>query len=193
MAAKAHATAAHIKSLSNTVRRARPSLLRQAVHACVLPILLYAAEAWWPGKSRPNKGKITSNRVGTHLQKLGVILHIALRGILPVYRTTPLGSLYRESAIPPIEIALNSRTETAAIRLHRLDNRHPLVRRMKCPPTTTQMRFQRLAARAPTNLEWTDPLALPPWEPNESHDAALLRVGHQKDLSKAQAAHAFHN
>src|SRR5439155_14094905 len=113
-------TATHLKSLSNTIRGAQPNLLHQAVRACVLPILLYAAEAWWPGKSRPNRGKIISNRIGMHLQKLGVTLHIALRGILPVYRMTPLGSLYRETALPPIEIALDSRTESSAVRLHRL-------------------------------------------------------------------------
>ena len=57
-----------------------------------------------------------------YLQKLGIILYIALRGIFLVYRMTPLKSFYREAAILPIEIALNSCTETIAIHLYRLDN-----------------------------------------------------------------------
>src|SRR5437667_11620852 len=100
-----------------------------------------------------------SNRIGTHLQKLGVIYHTALRGILPVYRTTPLGTLYRETALPPIEIALDSRIESSAVCLHRLDAQYPLVRRAKRTKSTPQTRFQRLATRLPPNTEWTDPIA----------------------------------
>jgi len=108
-----------------------------------------------------------------------------------VYRTTLLSSLYRETALPPIEIALDSHAEASAVRLHRLDNQHPLTRRLKHSKTTTQTRFQRLAARVPSNTEWTDPLTLPPWEPHECHETALLKVGYQKDLPKDQAAQAF--
>ena len=45
MAAKAAGHAAGIKALGNTVRGAPPRLLRQAVQACVVPVLCYGAEA----------------------------------------------------------------------------------------------------------------------------------------------------
>jgi hypothetical protein len=45
MAAKAAGHAARIKALGNTVRKAPPRLLRQAVQACVVPGLCYGAEA----------------------------------------------------------------------------------------------------------------------------------------------------
>ena len=52
MAAKARRIASGIQALSNTVRGAPVQLLRQAVQACVLSVLCYGAEAWWPGASR---------------------------------------------------------------------------------------------------------------------------------------------
>jgi hypothetical protein len=45
IAAKARRAVGGIKALSNTVRGAPVQLLRQAVQACVLPILCYGAEA----------------------------------------------------------------------------------------------------------------------------------------------------
>ena len=43
--------------------RGTPRLLRQAVQACVAPVLCYGAEAWWPGLSRTRNDKAISTRV----------------------------------------------------------------------------------------------------------------------------------
>src|SRR5437762_9496892 len=73
LAAKAKRTAAGIRALGNTVRGAPPRLLRQAVQACVQPILCYGAEAWWPGTHRIRRGKRVSNRVDSLVRKLDTI------------------------------------------------------------------------------------------------------------------------
>jgi hypothetical protein len=95
-----------------------------------------------------------------------ILLHVvqnnALRGILPVYRTTPIPALYREAAIRPIQITLDHKPSLAAARMKRLDSRHPLVRRTARPRAHNfDTRLLRTAARAcPT--ESHDPLVLPP-------------------------------
>ena len=53
MAAKAMQTAAGIKSIANTARGANAHLLQRATVACVISVLCYEAEAWWPGRHRP--------------------------------------------------------------------------------------------------------------------------------------------
>ena len=74
---------------------------------------------------------------------------------------TPLRFFYRELAILPIEITLDSCAKTIAIHFHKLDNQYLFICKMKCLLITTQIQFQKLATRALTNLEWIDPLALP--------------------------------
>ena len=49
LATKAKQTAAGIKSLANTVWGAKACLLQCATIACVISVLCYGAEAWWPG------------------------------------------------------------------------------------------------------------------------------------------------
>ena len=81
LAAKAKQTAAGIRSLANTVRGTRAHLLRQATVACVISVLCYGAEAWWPGRNRPrprNQGSV-SNRVDSSLSCLDRVLRDALR------------------------------------------------------------------------------------------------------------------
>ena len=119
LAAKAKQIAAGIKSLANTVRGARALLLRHATVACVISVLCYGAEAWWPGRRRPRNQTYISNRVDSALSWLDRVLREALRGTLPVYRTTPTSVLHRETAIPPIEIILDQKR--AAARLRTLD------------------------------------------------------------------------
>ena len=101
LAAKAKQTAAGIKSLANTVRGAKDLLLRHATVACVIPVLCYEAEAWRPGRHRPRNETYISNLVDSALSWLDRVLRDALRGTLPVYRTTPIAALLRETAIPP--------------------------------------------------------------------------------------------
>ncbi|KAI0991708.1 hypothetical protein K3495_g16479, partial [Podosphaera aphanis] len=96
-AAKALKVANALRCLGNTVRGASPRLSRQAAFACVLPIAHFGAETWWPGKSRTINGRVICNRVGSHLGKLGKVYTATARAILPVYRTTPIAALLRET------------------------------------------------------------------------------------------------
>jgi hypothetical protein len=109
MVVKAKYTAAGIRALGNTIRGAPAQLLRQAVQACVQPVLCHRIETWWPGSSRKQKGKILSNRLEGLLRKLDTVQNEALRGALPVYRTTPAAVLQREAAILPVRLALDYR------------------------------------------------------------------------------------
>lgn len=51
---------------------------------------------------------------------------VALRAILPVWKTTPSIILQREAATPPIHHTLDYLCELAALRLHKLETHHPL-------------------------------------------------------------------
>jgi ribonuclease HI len=190
MAAKAAAHAAGIKALGNTVRGAPPRLLRQAVQACVVPVLCYGAEAWWPGLSRTRNNRTVSNRVQGLVHKLEVVQNNALRGTLPVYRTTPIPALHREAAIPPIQVTLDHKAALAAARIKRLDARHPLVRRTTRPRAYEfDTRLLRTAAKAgPTELH--DPLVLPPWERGANKDDASIGyiAGRTKEEAAAECA-----
>lgn len=165
LAAKARQTAAGIKALANTVRGASALLLRQATVACVIPVLCYGAEAWWPGRHRAQKQTYISNRVDSSLSCLDRVLRDAIRGTLPVYHTTPTPVLHRETAIPPMEIILDQRSASARLRAYRIDNRHPVHRRLfrvRAFPSYTRL----LRAHPPwlEGLELVDPLSHPPWQ-----------------------------
>lgn len=85
MATKGRQAAAGLAMLGNTTQSAVPSLVRRAVHACLLPILTYAAPAWWPGQVRKNKdGKEIQNGVSAYCRKLDKSQNVALRAILLV-------------------------------------------------------------------------------------------------------------
>jgi hypothetical protein len=190
MTAKARRAASGIQALSNTVRGAPVQLLRQAIQACVLPILCYGAEAWWPGKSRIVGGRETSNRVDNLAERLDLALRQALRGALPVYRTTPIPVLHRELGISPIKLALDHRRAALAARIKGLDRRHPLVRRYTraayTPPYTT--RFTRAAVQfGPTELH--NPLAAPPWAYSARKKDS--QVGFISGHTKEQSAQDF--
>ena len=107
MAARARQTAAGIQALANTAQGVKASLLHQAVISCVLPILTYRVDAWWPGLARSCGSRLTSNGVNSTLSHLESTLRQAIRGTLPIYRTTPIPILHREAAIPPLELTLN--------------------------------------------------------------------------------------
>ena len=71
MASKGRKVVAGLNMLGNTVQGVETGVIRRAVHACILPILTYAAPAWWPGRTRFNKqGKIIRNGVDGQLRSL---------------------------------------------------------------------------------------------------------------------------
>ncbi|KAI0997798.1 hypothetical protein K3495_g10391 [Podosphaera aphanis] len=118
-----------------------------------------------------------SNLVKGYLSLLQKVVRTSARAILPVYRTTPAAALYREAGLPPPEIALDSKLRQAALRIHRLDPRHPL-RRRNMWILSQQRRVSRLSGWA-LNLpptEYLDPLVDPPWQAKESWCSRTRRV-----------------
>lgn len=51
MASKGRKAAAGLTMLGKTTREVNATTMRKAVHVCILPILTYAASAWWPGRN----------------------------------------------------------------------------------------------------------------------------------------------
>ncbi|OHW94806.1 reverse transcriptase protein [Colletotrichum incanum] len=83
--------------------------------------------------------------------------------VIPVYKTTPVPILQREAALPPAEVMLDAKLHKASVRIHRLDERHPLRTRLRDRPGPDS-RLRRMASLTDTNADYIDPLDLPPWE-----------------------------
>ena len=60
-ATKAQAVAYHLRGLSNTKHGPLPAAVRSAVRACIEHVLLYGAEAWCPGTTRPQWSQPTKD------------------------------------------------------------------------------------------------------------------------------------
>ncbi|KAI0998014.1 hypothetical protein K3495_g10177 [Podosphaera aphanis] len=175
--AKALKVAQAIRCFGNTISGVPPHLSRQAAAACVLPIAHFAAETWWPGRTRKKGRKTVSNRVSGHLAVLDKLYSTVARPILPAYRTTPCTALLREAGIQPAELVLDTISIQPAIRTRRLDSRHPLfVRGQDSTHFPALSRFSRSIKKIPFS-ERIDPLRLPPWAIKESDQGSLARIG----------------
>ncbi|KAJ3454128.1 hypothetical protein MRS44_018022 [Fusarium solani] len=169
-AAKAKAVAYHLRGLANTKHGPLPSAVRSAVRACVEPVLLHGAEAWYPGTSRPrwnqpSKDVPSSNQ---HLiQRMTEAMNQSMRAILPVWKTTPIAALHRESGIPPVAQLLEARRLRFSARLKSLDEAHPLASRTCLPRQPTyhdliKRKYQALPeGNFRTRLRRTDELLAP--------------------------------
>lgn len=149
VASAARKAVSGLNMLGNTVRGVDVRIIRRADHACILPILTYAAPAWWNGRSRINNaGKTIRNGVEGQLYRLDKVQNTALRTILPVWRTTPIRIMQREAGTPPIEHTLDCLCELASLRLHKLEPRHPLrLRTKKTYDSLHPTRLETLAQR----------------------------------------------
>lgn len=108
MASKGRRAVAGLNMLGNTMKGVDVKVIRRAVHACILPILTYAATAWWGGRTRINNaGKTIRNGVDGQLKRLDNVQNIALRTILPIWRKIPIKIMQREAGTPPIEYTLD--------------------------------------------------------------------------------------
>ena len=84
--AKAKKIAQHIRGLARTTYGPPANALRKAAITCVLPTLLYGAEVWYSGRTKPERtgrGEV-STRVGWHINALDKALFLTARGVLPV-------------------------------------------------------------------------------------------------------------
>ncbi|RKK08454.1 hypothetical protein BFJ69_g17597 [Fusarium oxysporum] len=61
----------------------------------------------------------------------------ATKAILPVWKTTPITVLHRESGIPPVDQLLDARRLRFSARLKSLDEAHPLAIRTRPPRQPT--------------------------------------------------------
>ncbi|WP_190869054.1 hypothetical protein, partial [Actinomadura sp. RB99] len=78
--AKALRVANHLRSLNKTRKGAPPNSMALAASACVLPVALYAAEAWWPGKFKESNvvgGKVVSTQTASHVDKINSVVKAA--------------------------------------------------------------------------------------------------------------------
>ncbi|POS82270.1 hypothetical protein EPUL_006271 [Erysiphe pulchra] len=138
--AKGMVVAAHLRRLNNTMKGCPPYLLRQAVTSCVLLVVLYGIEAWWPEDHilarRRKKLQELKHRCGKQIQLLSKAIHMSLRTILPIYCSTPLPILFRERGLPPTRIMLEEIKLRKALRIQNLDARHPMRKRAYSVATT---------------------------------------------------------
>ncbi|PNP58253.1 hypothetical protein FNYG_15131 [Fusarium nygamai] len=115
-----------------------------------------------PRWNQPTKDLPSSNQ---HLlQMITKAMNQAMRAIVPVWKTTPITILHRESGIPPVDQLLEARRLRFSARLKSLDDTHPLVRRTAPPrqPTYHDLIKRRYQAQAEssfrTRLRCTDEL-----------------------------------
>ncbi|RAL60926.1 hypothetical protein DID88_010251 [Monilinia fructigena] len=175
---KARKVALHIKHLANTVHGPPAASLRKATITCVMPSLLYGAEAWYPGRTRLStggghlRGTMVSTRMGSRIAKADKVINLATKGVLPVWRTTPIVANLRDAGLPPCEVALEHIRINMALRLRRLDG------------------IDKEMAAASFNDWWN---ALPPntvtifSDGSESYDDAGKHVGYGYAIYQGQA------
>jgi len=138
-AAKARKVAQHIRSLARVKYGPPAAALRKAVVTCVLPSLLYGAEAWYGGRTKPprimraTRKKEVSTRMGWHISMIDKIIALAARGVLPSFRTTPTATIFRDAGLPSGAVALEEAKLRFATHLQSTDNLHPLTPRTMVP------------------------------------------------------------
>ena len=154
--------------------------MRRATIACVYPSLLHGAECWYRGRTKPPRslkpGRPTevSAYVGWHVAAINKILAIAARGILPVWRTTPIATLFRDAGLPSAAVALEEVKLRFAAHLRTVDAEHPLASRTAIPkvnrgkgagrPQRVQTRVQHIGSLLPETLRTT--LTVPHYSPS---------------------------
>ena len=135
--------AKHIKNLARIKDGPPANSLRKAMIACVVPAALYGCEAWYAGikKTARRRGRGEQDRVsagvGGMINAIDKIFTTTIRGVLPVWRTTPNLTLYRDAGLPSAFCALEQAKHRFALRLQTVDTQHPLVKRIPCPVIVT--------------------------------------------------------
>lgn len=96
---------------------------------------------------------MVSARVGWHVDLLNKTLMLAIRGVLPVYRTTPSPTLFRDSGLPSASAALEEARLRFALRLRTVDAQHPLACRIT-PPMIAKGRGTGTRQRPKTKVQF---------------------------------------
>jgi hypothetical protein len=115
---RASKVASGMKMLAGCYKGAPTDSLLKAVKTCVLPVLTYGFQAWWPTPER--------RRAVALVADLDKVVRRAVRTALPVYRTTPSHLVAHAAGAPPMEMVLDDLMHGEAIRMTRLDPTHML-------------------------------------------------------------------
>ncbi|KAJ0128294.1 Uncharacterized protein HZ326_28607 [Fusarium oxysporum f. sp. albedinis] len=191
-AAKAQAVDYHLRGLTNTIHGPLSSAVRSAVRACVEPVLLHGSEAWYPGRTRPRWSQPAKDTPSSNqhlIQRMTKAMNQAMRAILPIWRTTPIAALHRESGIPPVDQLLEARRLRFSARLKSLDEAHPLASRTRPPSRPTyhdliKRKYQvQVESSFRTRLYRTDELFAPCARPK-----LVQRRFHQEQMAPLQTA-----
>ena len=129
---KAARTANFLRRINKTRKGAPPDAVAIAAKGCVLPLALYGAEAYFPGETRCSIRRpyqdVQTGYTG-RINKIQRALQAAARAVIPVWKTTRISILHRESGIPPAVVALQQARHRYATRIAGMDSQHPVVRR----------------------------------------------------------------
>jgi ribonuclease HI len=132
---KANKLVQHLRNLSNTKRGPPANLLRKAIITCVIPVLLYGAEAWYEGPTKAPQ-HIAHARLGNvatmqaeGINKIDETIRNAIRAIMPVWKTTPNNTLYRDTGVPTARVALEDARHRFGLRIQAVHKDHPLAAR----------------------------------------------------------------
>lgn len=197
-AVKARRVAQHIRSLANTAHGPPASSLRKAVITCVLPSILYGSEAWYGGRQKAgiqtpnNRNPLVSAGLGGHIDIVNNTIALAARGVLPVWRTTPTATLFRDAGLPSGEVALEEAKIRFATHLQTVDTQHPLARRIQ-PPLRGRGRLAGTEQRTVTKVQSLAKLLPPIRRPElvRPHFSPGCRTDPTEGLSKEAVAAAF--
>lgn len=142
--------ARHIRGLGRVTCGPPATALRKAVTTCVLPALLFGAEVWYAGRSKPAaNGRQVSTRSGPKIDAIGRAIVHAARGVLPAWKTAPTAAILRDTGLPAGLIALEEVKLRFARRLQTLDTKSPLVARTTYRTRVPKTRLQRVGALLP--------------------------------------------
>ncbi|KAL2885136.1 putative double-stranded RNA/RNA-DNA hybrid binding protein [Ceratocystis lukuohia] len=111
---KARKTANVLRRISRVHSGAPPNSVMQAVRACMLPQMTYAATTWFPRASKTSMGILEK------------VLREGLRAAVPVFKTTSKKCLYRFAAFPNMAIICQDMLRTGGIRASTCNADHPL-------------------------------------------------------------------
>ena len=154
MTGKALKAANFLRSLNKTIKGSPPDAVAMAAKACVIPVALYGLDAWWPGETRQCRSdlsKTTSTGTDNLVEKLDKAFKTAARAVVPVWKTTNLEVIHRESGFPKASLAIAQARVRIGARFACLDRNHPISKRadrkVAGAPMTRLQRTTSLAGR----------------------------------------------
>ncbi|ESZ89587.1 hypothetical protein SBOR_10028 [Sclerotinia borealis F-4128] len=171
--------------------------MRKAVTTCVLPSLLYGTEAWYGGRFKAARRLKTgqtkvSARLGWHVTQIEKVLTVAIRGVIPAWKTTPVTALYCETGLPSAMAALEEAKLRFALRLQSVDATHPLTKRIE-PPIIIKRRDTGTRQRTKTKVQrlglLVPPIPKPTLKPPRY--TTSYRIDPTEGIDKKTAAKAF--